>query len=706
MPSPAPRDRLRLAPVVVVLAALIVFAPSLAGRFVWDDHVLLEFNPSLGRAPLLSVLGRGLWGFASEAELGFKDRYYRPVVSFAYAAQYKLAGAQPIVYHTTNVLLHAVCVALAFAWLRRRLGGTQAATMGATLGAALFALHPTRVENVAWISGCTDLWMTLFLLGALQVWDVVKTRARAPATLALLALAFLSKEAVVVVPALLALDLWLLGRGERAAWRAWAVVTVGFVALVVWRSFVLPFGTTDVHWSASDHLTAVLSSLGHYARLIVWPHPFTFFVGRRVRDVHGEHFAPWSVAVGALVLVSSLALAVTARRRPSWRPSLADLAWLLVGLAPVLNLRPLALPMLVSGRFLYLPWLGVAALVARAVAAAWESNGRRRVLVPAMVGALALVAGAASTRDIEYVLDDVALFSHERELDPANLQATGELGRAWMREGRRGRALAVLLDGAHDASERPFVDVAELTNVTLTAALAMVQGTPDADQETLTRLRAFYDELGLAAPGRSVRVTTRHGTLVLRKWAPDGEPVRALYLLHLPAAEVHARTLDSDGAVRALAPALREAPNLDVVIQTQAMVLAARSNWSDLARVSERGLRNGSASFWTAFRAQLDALARAPEGSVERTRVQVEVLLMVRLVEAARRVLDAELARHPEALRLVELRIRAELYDRQWAAAQTWLERAERAFPEGAPAWAVQRRYLETHQGAPDPMAP
>lgn len=93
MPSPAPRDRLRLAPVVVVLASLIVFAPSLAGRFVWDDHVLLEFNPSLGRGSLFSVLGRGLWGFASEAELGFKDRYYRPVVSFAYAAQYKLAGA-------------------------------------------------------------------------------------------------------------------------------------------------------------------------------------------------------------------------------------------------------------------------------------------------------------------------------------------------------------------------------------------------------------------------------------------------------------------------------------------------------------------------------------------------------------------------------------------------------------------------------------
>jgi hypothetical protein len=706
MPSPAPRDRLRLAPVVVVLASLIVFAPSLAGRFVWDDHVLLEFNPSLARASLLSVLGRGLWGFASEAELGFKDRYYRPVVSFAYAAQYKLAGPQPIVYHTTNVLLHAACVALAFGWLRRRLGGTPSAAAGATLGAALFALHPTRVENVAWISGCTDLWMALFLLGALHVWDVVAGRARAPATLALLALAFLSKEAAVVVPALLALDLWLLGRSERAAWRAWAALTAGFVALVVWRSFVLPLGPTGVRWSATEHLSAVLSSIGHYARLVVWPHPFTFFVGRRVSDAQGEHFAPWSVALGALVLASTLALAAAAKKRPSLRPALADLAWLLVGLAPVVNLRPLGLPMLVSGRFLYLPLLGVAALVARAVAAAWEDNGRRRVIATAAVGALALVAGAASTRDIEHVLDDVALFSHERSLDPANLQATGELGRAWMREGRRGRALAVLLDGARSASQRPFVDVSELTNVNLTAALAIVQGTPDADQETLARLRAFYDDLDAAAPGQSVRVVTRYGALTLRKWAPAGEPVRALYLVHLPAAEVHARTLDPDGAARALAPALREASNVDVVLQTQAMVLAGQSRWNDLLRVSELGLRNGSASFWTAFRAQLEALARVPEGSVERGRIQAEILLMVRLVEGARRVLDAELARHPEALRLVELRIRAELYDRQWASARTWLEGAERTFPEGAPAWAVQRRYLATHQGAPDPMAP
>lgn len=143
-----------------------------------------------------------------------------------------------------------------------------------------------------------------------------------------------------------------------------------------------------------------------------------------------------------------------------------------------------------------------------------------------------------------------------------------------------------------------------------------------------------------------------------------------------------------------------------MVLQTQAMVLAGQSRWNDLLRVSELGLRNGSASFWTAFRAQLEALARVPEGSVERGRIQAEILLMVRLVEGARRVLDAELARHPEALRLVELRIRAELYDRQWASARTWLEGAERTFPEGAPAWAVQRRYLATHQGAPDPMAP
>ena len=62
-------------------------------------------------------------------------------------------GLNPWGHHLTNVLLHALNAGLVFALLQQMTG----ATWRSLLVAALFAVHPLRVESVAWVTERKDV---------------------------------------------------------------------------------------------------------------------------------------------------------------------------------------------------------------------------------------------------------------------------------------------------------------------------------------------------------------------------------------------------------------------------------------------------------------------------------------------------------------------------------------------------------------------
>ena len=75
----------------------------------------------------------------------------------------------------------------------------------AALAAALFALHPLRVESVAWIAERKDVLSTAFALASLHAWvGWIRLGGawRYSASVLLLALGLLSKPSVVTLPAI------------------------------------------------------------------------------------------------------------------------------------------------------------------------------------------------------------------------------------------------------------------------------------------------------------------------------------------------------------------------------------------------------------------------------------------------------------------------------------------------------------------------
>lgn len=150
---------------LLVAATLWAFAPALdAGLVNWDDAPLLLGNPhfrALGSESLS-------WCFTTN-----HAGPYQPLTWLSYALEHALwplgetlEAPQARGFHLTNVLLHALNACLVFVLARRLLGGHAVAFVAALV----FALHPLRVESVAWVTERRDVLYTGFLLASVLAW--------------------------------------------------------------------------------------------------------------------------------------------------------------------------------------------------------------------------------------------------------------------------------------------------------------------------------------------------------------------------------------------------------------------------------------------------------------------------------------------------------------------------------------------------------
>jgi hypothetical protein len=91
----------------------------------------------------------------------FLMAHYIPLTWMTLGLDYVIWGMNPAGYHLTNLLLHAAnAVLFYFMALRvlraalpdRSTDGSLALTVGSGFATLLFAIHPLRVESVAWIT--------------------------------------------------------------------------------------------------------------------------------------------------------------------------------------------------------------------------------------------------------------------------------------------------------------------------------------------------------------------------------------------------------------------------------------------------------------------------------------------------------------------------------------------------------------------------
>jgi tetratricopeptide (TPR) repeat protein len=156
-------------PPFLVLVILIAFMPALDAGFVdWDDDDLLIHN-----IRYRTLSDGGLAWMLSTSFAG----HFQPLTWLSYWLDWQVWNRESFGFHLTSVILHAG-TALAFYFLARRLltVGTKerrrstGATGAALFAALLFAVHPLRVESVAWLAERRDVLSGLFYVLAVLVY--------------------------------------------------------------------------------------------------------------------------------------------------------------------------------------------------------------------------------------------------------------------------------------------------------------------------------------------------------------------------------------------------------------------------------------------------------------------------------------------------------------------------------------------------------
>lgn len=359
---------------------------------------------------------------------------WHPVTWWSLQADAQLFGPTAATFHRTNVLLHAVNVALLFHTLRTLTG----ATWRSAAVASLFAVHPQHVESVAWVSERKDVLSALFFLLTLLLY----TRyAAAPSLWRMLpvvvatALGVAAKPMLVTLPCvLLLLDFWPLGRlphpagGGRAFGRAlgrlaveklplFGLVTIAaFLTVVAQRAEAIrpleQFGLSDRFGNAAVSYVVYIGQTVWPTQLCVfYPHPRTALPA-------------WQVWCSVLILAAITAAGV---RYSAGRPYLlVGWLWFVGTLVPVIGIVQVGLQAR-ADRYMYIPHVGLFVAAVWGLAGVSSRRAYRAVLAGAWAVAVALSV-VATNAQLSTWSDTTTMWNHVLAVDDDNAVAHNNLG--------------------------------------------------------------------------------------------------------------------------------------------------------------------------------------------------------------------------------------------------------------------------------------
>ena len=357
--------------IALLLANLLVFGPVAGYEFLsYDDGLHVYENERVvnfstdnliyfwknSHKGLYIPISYNLWALQA------KFSQYFP------AKQINLISCEdilnPAIFHTTNLLLHALSTIIVFLIIRKLIQHD----LPAGVGALFFAIHPVQVEAVAWISELKGCLSSLFSL--LAIWQYIclskifsagnqKKQIHYILATVFFLFALFSKPAAVVVPFICgAIGVYLLQRPiNQTIWE-----------LVPWGAIIIPFVVVAKLSQGDSELSFIPEfwqrfliagdSVSFYAAKLFYPVNLGFDYSRTPQFVLDN----WWIYLTGVLPYFFVAMFFWKFRHP-W--VLSSLAVFIAGLFPVLGFLPFVHQEIstVADRYLYLPMLGPALLV-------------------------------------------------------------------------------------------------------------------------------------------------------------------------------------------------------------------------------------------------------------------------------------------------------------------------------------------------------
>ena len=373
--------------ICAVLIALIwiVFGQTLGHDFVnYDDKTYVYSNPLVSAG----LSGHGL----AKAFVDVQTNNWHPLTLISHMIDCQLFQLKPGGHHFTNVLLHSIAAVLLFVWLN----GVTGSIWRSGFVTALFAIHPLRVESVAWIAERKDVLSAVFFFSTLLAYARY-AKARSVGRYLMMSILFacglMSKPMLVTTPVvLLLLDYWPLQRlADLKSLRLVVIEKLPLVALSIASSIVTyvlqehsmsSIPQLPLAWRLENAVVSYVIYIGQ----VFWP------AGLAVFYPHPEDTrALWQVAgAGALLICVTWVIYILRRTRPYL---LVGWLWYLVMMLPVIGIVEVGLQGH-ADRYTYLSHIGIfVALTWLLADFALSLRVRKEILGAA--GAIVLVAFAA-----------------------------------------------------------------------------------------------------------------------------------------------------------------------------------------------------------------------------------------------------------------------------------------------------------------------
>ncbi len=325
----------------LALAALsyVTYYPGVRMGFYLDDYVYLE------RA------GRTAW---SNALVQIFDprvqmQWYRPLQAIQFFLQFQFFGGNADVFHVINITFHVINVLLLYA-LAWRVSKKWLIGFASAFFYATFSVYPSGIN---WV-GIVDPLATIFYLLAMWFWLTYLEREdwqHYAVTFAAFVLALMSKQLSVTLPVVLFLmEWWLLAKplSIPRAIRRYSLFVAGAIAFTL-----IQYLTPSTHTFASvfgwQFGATMAFILVQYLVLFFFPWGVFPSIDLNQVDVGSALTYAW-------VMVALILIGVAWRKRSR--------ALLFIGAFALMNLLPVLPFPFIENRYLYLPIMAAAVILA------------------------------------------------------------------------------------------------------------------------------------------------------------------------------------------------------------------------------------------------------------------------------------------------------------------------------------------------------
>jgi protein O-mannosyl-transferase len=421
--------------VCVTLTAMVwvVFGQTLRHEFVnYDDNECVYENLVVTQGLSAGSVG---WAF-THSEAG----NWIPLTTLSHILDCQIFGINAGGHHLTSLLLHTAAAILLFLVLRQMTGSLWRSA----LVAAVFAVHPLRVESVAWIAERKDVLSGVFFMLTIAAY-VRYTRGpwspgRYGLVVFLFALGLMCKPMLVTLPfVLLILDYWPLKRFEPST-RSFQPPTFSRLVLeklpllgLAAASCVATLFAQTGAMSSLDQISfpsrvgnALIACVTYLGQMF-WPSGLAVFY-----PFPTNGGPAWEKALAAVLLLSiTTGVFVLRKTRPYL---LAGWLWYLVMLVPVIGILQVG-SQARADRYTYLPQIGLYLMLTWAVAdLCARCRQRRWVLGGCSVISLTALMLCARTQ-AAYWRNSETLWTHTLACTSDNYIAQNNLGNALLQKG-------------------------------------------------------------------------------------------------------------------------------------------------------------------------------------------------------------------------------------------------------------------------------